>query len=54
MLLDGQMEAYDASTVLSDPATGQLRLYSDGVRVWGRDHRVVPNGNGLWGSLFPD
>lgn len=53
VLLDGQMTAYDASTVLSDPATGQLQLYSDGGRVWGRDHRVMPNGGGLWGSLFP-
>lgn len=54
VLLDGQMTAFDASTVLSDPATGQLRLYSDGGRVWGRDHRVMPNGSDLWGSLFPD
>ncbi|AMJ65170.1 hypothetical protein [Hymenobacter sp. PAMC 26628] len=54
VLLDGQMTAFDASAVLSDPATGQLRLYSDGGRVWGRDHRVLPNGSGLWGSLFPD
>ena len=47
------MTAYDANTVLSDPATGQLQLYSDGKRVWGRDHRVMPNGDGLWESLFP-
>lgn len=53
VLLDGQMTDYEASTVLSDPATGQLLLYSNGGQVWGRDHRVMPNGNALWGALFP-
>lgn len=54
VLIDGQMTDYEASTVLSDPATGQLLLYSNGGQVWGRDHRVMPNGDALWGSLFPN
>lgn len=40
------------STVLSDPVTGQLLLYSNGEQVWGRDHRVMPNGTALLGSSY--
>lgn len=49
-LLDGQMTTSYTSAVLSDPATGQLLLYSNGEQVWGRDHRVMPNGSSLLGS----
>ncbi|HEX8329835.1 MAG TPA: T9SS type A sorting domain-containing protein [Hymenobacter sp.] len=53
VLLDGQTTTYTSAAVVSDRTTGQLLLYSDGARVWGRDHRVLPNGDGLWGSSFP-
>jgi hypothetical protein len=51
-LFDGQMSTSYASTVLSDPITGQLLLYSNGEQVWGRDHRVMPNGSTLVGSSY--
>ena len=51
-LLDGQMATSYASAVLNEPTTGQLLLYSNGEQVWGRDHRVMPNGSALLGSSY--
>lgn len=50
VLLDGRMTTAYASAVLASPATGRLQLYSNGEQVWGRDHRVLPNGDALRGS----
>ena len=50
-LLDGSaMNTVEGSAVATDPATGRLLFYSDGNRVWGADHRPLPNGRGLLGS----
>lgn len=35
---------------MSDPATGELLFYTDGVNVWNRFHDVMPNGTGLMGD----
>jgi gliding motility-associated-like protein len=40
---DGRMLAHVGSTVMSDTA-GNLLFYSNGVRVWSRDHEIMPNG----------
>ncbi|MBO3272338.1 T9SS type A sorting domain-containing protein [Hymenobacter defluvii] len=50
VLLNSQMDAYEATTVLSHPATGRLQLYSNGAQVWDRTHQVMPNGSNLWGT----
>ena len=47
-LLDGQMNTLEGCAVLSNSA-GQLLFYTDGVRVWDRNHNVMPNGSGLLG-----
>ncbi len=44
------MNTVEGSAVACDPATGRLLFYSDGERVWGADHRLLPNGRGLLGS----
>ena len=50
-LLDGSaMNTVEGSAVATDPATGRLLFYTDGARVWGADHKVLPNGKGLFGS----
>ncbi len=48
-LVDGQMQhsAKGVSTISS--GSGELICYSDGVRVWDRNHSVMPNGTDLKG-----
>jgi len=43
------MNAFEASTTLSDSTTGALLLYSNGERVWDRRHEVMPNSAPLGG-----
>jgi PKD repeat protein len=38
------------SAVVSNPTTGELLFYTDGVTVWNRLHEVMPNGTGLMGD----
>lgn len=35
---------------MSNPTTGELLFYTDGVTVWNRFHEVMPNGTGLMGD----
>ena len=37
---------------VSDPQTGSLLFYSDGLTVWGPTNQPMPNGTGLIGGLF--
>ena len=39
----------EGSATLSDK-DGNLLLYTNGITVWNRDHKVMPNGNGLMGG----
>ncbi|MFD2513778.1 YncE family protein [Pontibacter locisalis] len=39
----------EGSAVWSDK-DGNLVLYTNGITVWNRDHKVMPNGNGLMGG----
>lgn len=50
VLNDGQLEASQSCGVISN-AFGQLLFYSNGLKVWDRNHNVMPNGNGILGSL---
>lgn len=47
---DSRMTAGRSSAVISDPSTGELLFYTDGVTVWNRYHEVMPNGTGLMGD----
>ena len=46
----GQMIAQEGCSSISDNR-GNLLFYSNGVRVWNRNHTIMPNGNGLMGDL---
>ncbi len=48
-ITDGQMNTVEGCATLSDK-NGSLMLYTDGVTVWGRDHKPLPNGTGLKGN----
>ncbi|MFM8771794.1 MAG: hypothetical protein ACKOE4_07230 [Candidatus Kapaibacterium sp.] len=49
-LENSRMLTNRGSAVMSDPATGELLFYTDGVSVWNRFHDVMPNGIGLMGD----
>lgn len=48
-LTDGEANTDEGTAVIAG-TDGRLLFYTDGVRVWNRQHRLMPNGNGLWGS----
>lgn len=43
------MNSAEGCATYSDPETGQLLLYTNGVDVWNRKHEKMPNGTGLKG-----
>jgi len=49
-VLDGALVTADNTATVSDPITGELLFYSNGVKVWNRNHDVMPNGHGLLGN----
>ncbi|MBC7587072.1 MAG: hypothetical protein H7178_01840, partial [Chitinophagaceae bacterium] len=49
-LVDGQIFQNISCAVMSDKS-GNLLFYTDGVRVWNRNHQIMPNGNGLFGDF---
>lgn len=47
-LTDGQMQADEGCAALST-ASGQLLFYTNGIKIWNRNHQVMLNGDGLLG-----
>jgi|SRR5680860_254740 len=47
-LTDGQLETHEGCSTISDQ-NGNLLFYSDGINVWDKAHRLMPNGTGLLG-----
>lgn len=48
-LTDGALSTLEGCATVSDPVTGNLLFYTDGVTVWNRQHTSMPNGLGLKG-----
>ena len=48
-LTDGAMNTNGGSASISDN-DGNLLFYSNGINVWGSDHKTIKNGTGLYGS----
>jgi hypothetical protein len=42
-----QMTSIEGCASVSDPVTGKLLFYSNGLQVWDANNNVMPNGNGL-------
>lgn len=40
----------EGSAAVSDPITGTLLFYSDGVQCWNANHELMPNGDSLHGN----
>lgn len=49
-LSNGQVNTDEGSAAVSD-AAGNLLFYTDGLSVWNRIHRQMPNGFGLMGGI---
>lgn len=49
VLGDGAINAVEGSATISDPRTGMLLFYTDGITVWNRLHTPMPNGVRLAG-----
>ena len=47
-LTDGAINTHEGCSVISD-ANGNLLFYTDGVTVWNKNHKQMPNGFGLLG-----
>ncbi|SDE10281.1 gliding motility-associated C-terminal domain-containing protein [Pricia antarctica] len=47
-LTDGQLNTHEGCSTLSDQ-NGNLLFYSNGIEVWDKAHRLMPNGTGLLG-----
>lgn len=52
-LTDGKLNTAEGCTTISD-AGGNLLFYTDGITVWDRRHRPMPNANLESGGLFGD
>lgn len=50
VITDSQMAAGEGSASISDPTTGALLFYTDGINVWNANNTVMPNGSGLMGG----
>ncbi len=48
-LTNGKVNQWEGVATACDTA-GNLLFYSDGIRVWNKNHLVMPNGNGLLGN----
>lgn len=48
-LTNGQIDTVEGCATISNSA-GQLLFYTDGIKVWNRNHIVMPNGSGLLGD----
>ncbi|HBX51159.1 MAG TPA: hypothetical protein DEH02_08850 [Bacteroidales bacterium] len=49
-LTNGQINTSDCSSAISDE-DGNLLFYTDGQKVWNRNHQIMPNGIGLMGHF---
>lgn len=47
-LTDSEMDAFEGCASLAN-AAGQLLFYTNGIKVWNRNHQVMLNGDGLLG-----
>src|SRR5690348_13548427 len=51
VLSDGQINTIEGCTAMSDCNTGRLLFYSNGRRIFNRNHVVMQNGDSLWGHF---
>ena len=50
-ITSSEMAAGEGSASVSDPTTGALLFYTDGISVWNASNVIMPNGSGLMGGV---
>lgn len=50
VLDDGRMSAFEGVASIADD-NGVLQFYTDGTKIWNRQHTIMPNGQGLLGNI---
>lgn len=51
VLSNSQMDnQWEGIVSISHPITGNLQFYSNGIKVWNKNHNIMPNGIGLLGD----
>lgn len=45
-----ELSTLEGCASVSDPLTGELLFYTNGMTCWNRSHQVMPNGSGLLGN----
>lgn len=50
VLLDGEIDTFEGSASISD-SEGNLLFYTDGVKVYNKNHLLMPNGDELDGNI---
>jgi len=48
-LVNGQTDASVEGTAVMSDSSGALLFYSDGSKIWNRNHQIMPNGDSLLG-----
>lgn len=48
--ISSAVNTLEGTASIADPLSGALLFYTDGVKVYNGDHRLMPNGTGLRGS----
>lgn len=48
---EGMILAGEGCATISEPETGKLQFYTNGIQMWNRQHRVMPNGSNLLSDL---
>ncbi len=51
-ITNGQLDSWESCASISD-INGNLLFYTDGDTIWDKNHQVMPNGTGLFGSCVP-
>jgi PKD repeat protein len=46
---DGSLFTLEGSASIANPTTGALLFYTDGITIWNREHKPMPNGDKLLG-----
>lgn len=48
--INGPLNTFEGSAAISDPQTGNLLFFTDGMTVWDSSLQTMPNGSGLEGN----